>query len=100
MRQRPHRSTLFPYTTLFRSKNTNFLGPIDIDCFEHQGEYYISEINPRFGGGYPHAHELGCDFMKYIVNNLQNESNETYSSDKYDANLVMMKYDNVKIVQD
>jgi len=81
-------------------KNTNFLGPIDIDCFEHQGEYYISEINPRFGGGYPHAHELGCDFMKYIVNNLQNESNETYSSNKYDANLVMMKYDNVKIVQD
>lgn len=81
-------------------KNTNFSGPIDIDCFEFNGEYYVSEINPRFGGGYPHAYELGCDFMSYIVNNLQNESNEAYSSYKYDANLVMMKYDNVKIIQD
>lgn len=78
--------------------HTNFSGPIDIDCFEYRGEYYISEINPRFGGGYPHAYELGCDFMSYIVKNLQNESNETYSGYKYQSNLVMMKYDNLKII--
>ena len=27
-------------------------GQIDIDIFEIDGEYYISEVNPRFGGGY------------------------------------------------
>src|SRR5699024_7707697 len=30
---------------------TDFKGPIDIDCFLYNGKYYISEINPRFGGG-------------------------------------------------
>ena len=80
-------------------KYTSFSGPIDIDCFEYDGEYYVSEINPRFGGGYPHAYELGCDFMTYITKNLQNEANDKYSTYKYEANLIMMKYDNVKIIQ-
>src|SRR5699024_5414452 len=62
---------------------TNFSGPIDIDCFEYKGNYYISEINPRFGGGYPHAHEMGCDFMKYIVNNLNGNENQPYQGFKY-----------------
>lgn len=36
----------------------------------------ISEVNPRFGGGYPHAYEAGANHMKYIVNNLQGKVNE------------------------
>ena len=32
-----------------------YRGQIDIDIFDINGEYYISEVNPRFGGGYPHA---------------------------------------------
>ena len=32
-------------------------GQIDIDIFEINGEYHISEVNPRCGGGYPHAYE-------------------------------------------
>src|SRR5699024_6618658 len=78
-------------------KVTDFKGPIDIDCFEYNGEFYISEINPRFGGGYPHAYELGCDFMTYIIKNLQKETNDIYSTYKYDSNFTMMKYDNVII---
>ena len=35
-----------------------YRGQIDIDIFDIDGEYYISEVNPRFGGGYPHAYEL------------------------------------------
>lgn len=29
------------------------------------GEYYISEVNPRFGGGYPHAYESGATYVSY-----------------------------------
>ena len=32
---------------------------IDMDIFKIDNDYYISEINPRFGGGYPHAYESG-----------------------------------------
>ena len=51
-------------------KDAGYNGQIDIDIFDVNGEYYISEVNPRFGGGYPHAFESGADHMKLIVNNL------------------------------
>lgn len=78
--------------------STNFIGPIDIDVFESDGKYYISEINPRFGGGYPHAYEMGCNFMKYIINNLKGTNNDKFISTKYEEYLVMMKYDDLKII--
>lgn len=76
---------------------TDFIGPLDIDCFEKNGKYYISEINPRFGGGYPHAYEMGCDFMEYIVNNLQGKENPSYKKFIYEQGYTMMKYDQVKV---
>lgn len=42
-------------------KDAGYNGQIDIDIFDVNGEYYISEVNPRFGGGYPHAFESGAD---------------------------------------
>lgn len=77
---------------------TDFLGPIDIDCFEYNNRYYISEINPRFGGGYPHAYELGCNFMSYIVKNLENKENIPYKALNYEENKVMLKYDRTYII--
>ena len=49
------------------ARESGWLGQIDIDIFDVGGEYYISEVNPRFGGGYPHAYECGCDHMSLIL---------------------------------
>lgn len=81
-------------------QETEFVGPIDVDCFEYEGKYYISEINPRFGGGYPHAYELGCNFMEYIVENLKGNKNKPYEGFKYKDNYVMMKYDHIKLIKE
>ena len=75
-----------------------YRGQIDIDIFEINGEYYISEVNPRFGGGYPHAYESGCDHMKLILNNLQGKVNEKKIG-AYEEGIYMMKYNEVKIVK-
>lgn len=75
-----------------------YRGQIDIDIFDINGEYYISEVNPRFGGGYPHAYEAGCDHMKLILNNLQGITNEKRIG-AYDEGIYMMKYNEVKIVK-
>lgn len=77
---------------------TNFKGQIDIDCFKYEGKYYISEINPRFGGGYPHAYEAGVNFVEYIIQNMSGEMNKEYTSYNYESGSVMMKYDNVKLI--
>lgn len=86
---------LFALIKKFVSMNS-FSGTIDIDIFEVDGEYYISEVNPRFGGGYPHAYESGVNFFKYIVKNLNGIKNIPEIG-FYDENIVMMKYCEIKV---
>ena len=50
-----------------------FRGIIDIDLFEIDGKWYISEVNPRFGGGYPHAWACGVRVPEMIVRNLEGQ---------------------------
>lgn len=75
---------------------SGYRGQIDIDIFEIAGEYYISEVNPRFGGGYPHAYESGCDHMRLIVNNLEGKINEKHIGE-YAEGIYMMKYNEIMI---
>lgn len=73
-----------------------FNGPIDTDFFYKNGEYYLSEVNPRFGGAYLHAYGAGVDFIKLIDRNLRGLENEVQIGD-YEEGVVMMMYDSVVI---
>lgn len=73
-----------------------FNGPIDADFFYKNGQYYLSEINPRFGGAYLHAYGAGVDFIKLIDNNLKGIENESIIG-QYEEGVVMMMYDSVVI---
>lgn len=79
-------------------KDMGYVGQIDIDVFHKDGEYYISEVNPRFGGGYPHAYEAGCNFPKYIFNNLNGKENQPEIG-KYEEGTIMMKYNELKFIR-
>lgn len=71
---------------------------IDIDIFEINGEYYISEVNPRFGGGFPHAYECGANHVKYLINNLCGIKNRSVTGE-YASGVYMMKYNEIKILR-
>ena len=71
---------------------------IDMDIFRIGNEYYISEINPRFGGGYPHAYEAGVNFPKLIINSINGIVNKSEIGN-YSENVYMMKYNEVKIIK-
>lgn len=73
------------------SEESGWVGELDIDIINVDGEYYISEVNPRFGGGYPHAYECGCDHMTMIKNNIEGRANEK-NIGNYEENVYMMKY--------
>ena len=73
-----------------------FNGPVDMDFFYKDGQYYLSEINPRFGGAYLHAYGAGVDFIKLIEKNLKGEAN-TPCFGNYEDGVVMMMYDSVVI---
>ena len=86
---------LFQFIKKFVNES-GWRGQIDIDIFEINGEYHISEVNPRFGGGYPHAYECGADHMKLIVNNLNGIVNSDVIGN-YKENVYMMKYNEIMI---
>lgn len=73
-----------------------FLGMIDIDIFRIDGVYHISEVNPRFGGGYPHAYACGVNMPAAVLRNLEGQENEVRIG-AYAENICMMKYNEIAI---
>lgn len=69
-------------------------GIVDVDVFRVNGDYYISEVNPRFGGGYPHAHECGVNVIRLLINNILGIANEPEIGD-YEPGVYMMKYSEI-----
>lgn len=73
-----------------------FNGPIDMDLWYRDGKYYLSEVNPRFGGAYLHAYGAGVDFVHLIDKNIRGIENVPCFGN-YEDNIVMMMYDSVVI---
>ena len=71
-----------------------FMGMIDIDIFLIDGVYYISEVNPRFGGGYPHAYACGVNMPRQVLVNLAGGENRPQIGE-YRENICMMKYNEI-----
>ena len=73
-----------------------FCGMIDIDLFEIGGVFYISEVNPRFGGGYPHAYACGVNMPSQVLCNLSGRENPV-GIGEYKENVCMMKYNEIAV---
>lgn len=74
-------------------------GPCDMDFFLKDGQYYLSEINPRFGGAYLHAYGAGVDFVRYIMKNMDGEACEPQIG-QYEEGVLMLMYDDVVITRE
>ena len=74
--------------------------PIEValmDVFEKDGTFYLSEINPRFGGGFPHAYACGVDTPSYILRNLQEKPNESHWQEEREE-IYVLKYSDILCV--
>jgi|SRR5690242_1848562 len=68
-------------------------GPLNVQGFlAKDGVFKITEINPRFGGGYPLAHEAGVDFPRWLLDELLNFRSVNFFEDWQDG-LAMLRYD-------
>lgn len=74
-----------------------FKGTINMDFFKKDGKYYLSEVNPRFGGGYIHPYAAGVDFIKYLIKNSNGEKNVPEIGN-YQEGTIMMMYDDIIFV--
>ncbi len=69
-----------------------YRGAIDIDLFSTPTGWSILEVNPRFGGVYPHAYECGIDFPSMVLNNVRGQVNEP-NIGAYESDWAMLGYD-------
>ncbi|MBE3584483.1 MAG: ATP-grasp domain-containing protein [Limnochordaceae bacterium] len=67
-------------------------GPINVQCFVGDSGPVFSEINPRFGGGYPLADAAGAQFPELILDLVAGKTLECRLG-KYQRGLVMARYD-------
>ena len=79
------------------AEESGYRGMIDADLFLDNGKWYLSEINPRFGGGYPHAYECGVNFPQFVINNLEGKENAP-SLGEYKEGIYMMKYNDLLVL--
>lgn len=74
-------------------KSLRHIGNLDVDVLEKDGKYYVLELNPRFGGGFPFSYEAGVNLPGAIIewldgNEIDDEMlcpryGETYSKCDY-----------------
>lgn len=50
------------------------IGNLDCDIFEKEGQYFLLEMNPRFGGGYPFTHMSGGNYPAALLSWINGES--------------------------
>lgn len=55
------------------SQLSKHIGNLDVDCFWVDNEFYILEMNCRFGGQYPFSHLAGVNFPKALIKMLLHE---------------------------
>lgn len=65
-------------------KSLKHVGNLDVDVFERDGKYYVLELNPRFGGGFPFSYEAGVNMPLAIIRWLKGE--------EIDDDLLVPKY--------
>lgn len=58
-------------------ENLKHIGNLDVDVLEEDGIFYVLELNPRFGGGFPFSYEAGVNFPKAIIEWLKGKDIDT-----------------------
>jgi carbamoyl-phosphate synthase large subunit len=74
-------------------ENLKHIGNLDCDVFEHDGQLFVLELNPRFGGGYPFSHEAGINTAAIYVEWLKGNKDISHLLNKYKPGIMFSKCD-------
>lgn len=83
---------LFREDMLRLARTLKPFGAINVQCFVSEGGPRYTEVNGRFGGGYPLAHAAGARFPELLIRMAVGEAPPPLLGE-YDIGVVMSRYD-------
>jgi len=81
-------------------QETSFFGVINIQIMIKDNEYFIGEINPRFGGGFPLSYYSGANMIEHIKNQIKGKKLTKFQDSRYLNNFFMLRFDDAIYTQD
>lgn len=78
------------------AKVLGHIGNVDCDIMVDGNKYYIIDLNPRFGGGYPATHAIGVNLLELIFKMMNGEQIQPEFNSYEDCILVMKTISVVK----
>lgn len=63
----------------------NFI--IDVDLIFYKKNFYIIDINPRPGGGYPFTHSIGMDMVKFFIKQFNKKIDLKFIDKNFDKSI-------------
>lgn len=72
------------------AKTLGHVGNLDCDIMAEHGRYYIIDLNPRFGGGYPATHMVGVNLLELVLR-MMNGEKVLPDFNSYEEHILVMK---------
>lgn len=82
------------------AERLNIIGPANVQCIEHEGEFYFTEVNPRFSGGILLTLQAGADFLSLLIKMLQGHNVEPQIGSFTEGLIVLRHQPGIFIDQD
>jgi carbamoyl-phosphate synthase large subunit len=74
------------------------IGPINIQCFKKGNEINFTEINPRFGGGYPLSFAAGANYPELLIRMVLGEKVVSRLGE-FEENLIMLRWEDAVFIK-
>ena len=71
----------------------NFVGVINIQIMIKENNYYMGEINARFGGGFPLSYYSGANLIEHLNGLIKSKKIPYYGVERYSEDFCMLRYD-------
>ena len=71
----------------------NFWGVINVQFLAKKDTFYLTEVNPRFGGGYPLSHYAKANLIEHLIKLATNQQVTYFFDRRYKENCYMLRYD-------
>ena len=78
----------------------SFRGVINIQIMIKNDQYFLGEVNARFGGGFPLSYYAGANLIEHLHININGKQAPRYGTRRYKEGFCMLRYDDAVYIEE